>query len=469
VIDGNSISQQPGSLTTSLILKHKYTFLNEVYPRVLGLNAGSSNIFCLNVPVKYNPASIQTNIAASAQESNLLATIQQLYGYAADELRTDSQIIEFIVQLCKAIVNSQTISEFLIPTEMYKNSTNSLMAAIEAGELNAENMAPIILTLLNNINYSYTNGLTLLASDPSICSKVIGDLSLLENSLLDALIKMVGEYGCVVVIGNNHAYIIPDAPYLTIPKTARLRTAQKSTQYNLALPANYEDFNFNDAGENTIKGVYVVPEATGNPNVISIGGASVINGFYNDPNPKTFGNIVVKTLPQIATAAMSYAAFHGGFGIQQNIINQSPLISTAVETDEAKTGMDFNYTAMSDSVLIPLQNYMNQWAELEYCRIKYGDRTGSITMPFNNNWTPGAVGSIYTRQPGTYVDFYVNEVVHSFSASSPNNGSATTAITFSGGRPGGSNNSIDVLSLYNYSYNNNLNFCRDFTNDIGYL
>src|ERR1017187_7113508 len=50
VIDGNSISQQAGGLGTSLTIKHKFVFLNEVYPRVLGMNAGSSNMFALNVP-----------------------------------------------------------------------------------------------------------------------------------------------------------------------------------------------------------------------------------------------------------------------------------------------------------------------------------------------------------------------------------------------------------------------------------
>src|ERR1035437_7111280 len=47
IIDGNSISQQPGNMTASFILKSNFTLLNEVFPRRIGANAGTANQFAL--------------------------------------------------------------------------------------------------------------------------------------------------------------------------------------------------------------------------------------------------------------------------------------------------------------------------------------------------------------------------------------------------------------------------------------
>jgi hypothetical protein len=467
VIDGQSISQQPGSLTASLIVKHKFIFLNEVYPRILGLHAGSSNMFAINQPITWDSSHFANTVPGQAQAGNFLATNQQLYGYELLGLRTDLQIIDFIVGLCKVIVQSQLASKFLKPTDIYQESSNSLAEVIQAAQINAQNQGKVVLDLIKMINTDFTQGFVLKACAPGIASKIIEDISLLEDTLFSSLIKLLNQYGCVFVVGHNSAFIIPETPFLKVTKNQNLKQKRLSSQYNVALPADYETFNFQDVGDNTIKGVYVIHEPLGASSIYGAAGTDVINGSFIDPNPNVFGNIVVKTLPNIATTYMSYAACHGSQGIQQNIKNKSRLISGPLQTMEANTAMQKTHDALARDVYQPIKNYMNQWAEIEYCRIKYSDRVGSINLPFSQNWTPGAPGSIYTRNPGTYIDFYVTDVSHNFSISGPNSGSANTTVSFNGGRPGAATqDGLDRISLYDYSYSDSLDFCDRFVRDI---
>ena len=114
----------------------------------------------------------------------------------------------------------------------------------------------------------------------------------------------------------------------------------------------------------------------------------------------------------------------------------------------------------------PQQKFLNDFAQIEYCRTKYGDRTGSINTYYFNNFTPGAVGTLYTRQPGVFLDFYINTVTHSFSLSE-NGGNARNSINFSSGRLGNSTNTgLDRIELYDYTYADSLVLCDNFTKDI---
>lgn len=99
--------------------------------------------------------------------------------------------------------------------------------------------------------------------------------------------------------------------------------------------------------------------------------------------------------------------------------------------------------------------------------MKYDDRSGSISSVFNNNWAPGMVGTLYTREPGTWLDYFVTDVNHSFSLSAPNGGSATTNIAYKGGRVGTTSDvGLDELTLYGYDYKEATVYGNKFLADI---
>ena len=468
IIDGFSISQQPGSLTTSLIIKHPFTYLNEVYPRILGLNAGGSNVFAVNQPFQVNPSGLSSSLE-STSNGNILADFQQLYGYQAQPgtLAMNVNVIDFIVGLAKTIVSSQTFSAGLTPMGEFANSANALSAVMAATDLNKRVLAPAVMSLLDNIDTSYCAGMTLAANAPNIADRIIRDAGFLQDTLFNSLVKLVSEYGCCLIVGNSKSYIIPEAAYLKIPKVQNLVRGVKGNAYNVVMPSEYVNFSFSDSGENTIKGVYVIDDPQTSLNTMGASSTGVLSGSYIDPAPDVFGNIVVRTLPNFATIASAYAAGVGSLGIHTAIANQNYLVNGKISYDESLNAIQQVQATINNNAILPAQEFLNQWAELEYCKIKYDDRTGNFNSYFNNVFVPGAVGSIYTRQPGAYVDFYVSTVTHSFSVSPPANGSADTSVSFRCGRAGAATyNGLDRLALYDYGYSNSLSFCQDFITNI---
>jgi hypothetical protein len=470
-LDGVNISQHPGSLSSALIIKHKFVLLNEIYPRILGLNAGTANMFTVQQPVTYEP----NQFGPASANTQFLTSDLPLYGiFSGPQFTPDLTlpIIPFIIQLFKIVVVYQATTGVLQVANSYLNIQNALGKVIEAQQINANNLLPVVKNLLNQINTSYTSNEVLQASNtllsagsPTIACSIISAMSGLDDTVLNSMIRFIGQYGSTFVVGNKTAFVVPEAAYLQVTIDPSLLVNKRSIQRNVAYPADYDSFNFNDNGENTIKGVYVVPDTVGLQGTWAVGGVNVLNGYYIDPAPNTLGNIVVKTLPQLAESYVSRIVTQGSMAIQTNIKNGDNLITKKVETEEATD----NFMANKSQILAERDNilsFLNAWAQGEYCRIKYGDRVGSISMPFNNNWTPGAPGAAYTNHPGTWVHFYVTEVSHSFQVT-PGSGNASTNVNFNGGRPGKSISSgLTSVPLYNYTYANSQDFCNHFVTDI---
>ena len=498
VIDGESISQQPGHFATSFVIKHVFTFLSEVYPRILGAGAGTSNMFAL-------PQGIQIDPNFDLLENNTVSSLQNQFGfYLGDSqvfnlpLDMNQPAIPFLISLCKTLVEVQQKFNALVPKgRIYDNATNfsSFTDVMKAVSVNAQKMAPTVLSLLEKIDAStFTEGFAVKGTDPVVGAQMIDHIALLEDNMFSSLIRILDEYGCVMVIGNKSAYIIPNTPYLkcNFDESGINTSGAKAKQPNIAYPADFENFAFNDVGENTIKGVYVIHEPMTINTDWAAGGVGIVNGFYSEDlsiDSKTatkangnqsgnknqvFGNIVIRTLPGLAANYMAAGAYNSSKAIRTVINNGSttnPLMPTvapaqAVTTDAAYKSMTEAFNA-NTPVWTKVQSYMNQWAQLEYCKIKYGDRTGSINLPLNLNWVPGAPGTLYTRHPGMFLDFYVTDVTHTISILPTNLGAATTSVSFNGGRTRGSiNRGLDSVDLYAYSFDTSQKFCNTFLTDI---
>jgi len=110
VIDGLNIGQQPGGIALSLVLKHQFTFLNEIYPRILGMDSSSANMFALNRANLINPNSFLTGTDPGT-ENALLQKAQSIYGYDLLQLDFTNNVIDFLVNMQKLVVTSQLMSQ----------------------------------------------------------------------------------------------------------------------------------------------------------------------------------------------------------------------------------------------------------------------------------------------------------------------------------------------------------------------
>lgn len=501
LIDGASISQHPGDLTASFIIKHDYTLLTEVYPRLIGGSAGTTNKFALpqTINIDGNVATAgytNSNTTGGYSSFPYYAPVNQILNQKFD---MNIPAIRFIVALNSIMVDAQAVNNYQLVggPEITAGNFSQLICALS---MNAQDMYGTIKQLINTIDASYTDGFAVFANDALTGTQIQNDMALFEDDIFHGLLRTLDEFGCILVVANNKAFVVPNAPYL-YPDLDRAQpiVGKQSTIPNVAYPADYTSFYFNDTGENTIKGVFTVAEPmTSNNDWLTSEAGLGINGFYtedlniqtcmaseNPPLPSTgdqssnlnqvFGNIEVMTVKGLASSFMTATLHQKSAGIRNVIAtgsvdpdqpNNSLAPTNAVPVDAATQATQQGYNS-NLAYIAKLTDYLNQKAQVEYCKIKYADRTGQINMPFNSNWVPGAGGSLYTRAPGVRIDFFVADVTHSFSISAPSTGNASTTVSFVGGRPGGSiNNGLPSLELFNYNWAMSQQFCTSFLTDL---
>lgn len=513
IIDGHSISQSPGNLTASFVIKHNFTLLTEVYPRLIGGNASTSNKFAMPQGIKVEPSIasnpyLNSGVSGVVAEYAFYAAFTQIYN---QDFKFDQLAIRFLISLLQILVRSQSKwnDQLEGTTESQYGNFLQLKCALS---LNAQSMYEPVMNLISTIDPSFTDGFQVHATDALIGIHIQNNIALLEDTMFTGFVRMLEEYGCLLVVANNRAYVLPEAPYLKpiglsimpgIGMVNSINPNKAARVPNVAFPGDYESFSFNDVGENTVKGVFVIAESMGNnTDWTTRGGASGINGIYTEdlnlepcklnPPPSTstghspinqnrvFGNIEVKTIPGLATSFMTATLYHKTSALKNKIEdgsvkpdNQDSTLAAINRVTSAKAALDVKLGTEADKDYIQkMTEYLHQQAEIEYCRIKYGDRTGNITMPFNNNWAPGASGSLYTRTPGFRIDFFVTDVTHNFTISAPNSANASTSVSFRGGRAGASiNTGLDRVTLYDYDYTLSQKFCSafltDLSNDVG--
>ncbi len=460
IIDGLSFSQSVGGLQTSLVIKSKFQWLTEVYPRIIGLHAGSLPYFSFIPTLKFNP-----NFADPDNPTKLNILLQQLKLYTgAYPLRMDQNFIDFIINLMLTLVDSQKFFA-LQANPLLRGAPIGLNQVLKSADAARFQLYPIIMSLLESIDTSATAGLDISAASASIGDKTIGMVADMRDTLYSNLLRMLGDMGCVLVIGNNKAYVVPEASYLYLPKIDNLNRGKVATRPNTIFPSEYDHISFNDNGYVNIKGVYVTHDP--NTKLAHTQNSQASNmemGSYIDTYAT--GNIYTTSLPEFISHGLVEAAAIGSGGFHYKIKNKRRSLSSKIKIQKVLDAKRTNKTQI-DAGAAARKIYMDQWAKMQYCKLKFDDRSGSINAYFNNNWAPGAVGSLYTRNPGTYIDFYVTDVVHSFELSAPNSGKATSSISFKSGRVGATTGAgLDRIELFDYGYPEANAFCNSFLRNI---
>ena len=380
---------------------------------------------------------------------------------AGRELTFDTNVVKFYIALMKMAIETQQ------PTVAAKDSNiaTGLVSVLTQADSAKAKILSTVLSLLDTINTTATDKCEALAGSSAMIDLVTKNICSMQDNILTNLISMLGELGCILVIGNDKAFTVPEAGYLKVPKIPPTHKQQISVQHNVIFPAEYDSVSFNDGGYVNIKGMYVVADAAAGPNPISTP-VNIEEGSYVDKSANANGNIQTVTMPTYINWGLVSSAINGSQGIQPFIQSHWELLPKKIYTSEATTTA-LNSAEMIIQTSLAKTKLMNQWAEMEYCKTKYDDRTGSIHCYFNMNWAPGAMGTLYTLQPGTYLDFFVTNVTHNFQLTPPNSGEATTSIAFKSGRLGATANiGIEQLSFYKYDYAASQDFCSKFITDI---
>jgi hypothetical protein len=448
LIDGLSFHQSPGMLNATMVIKSPFQWLTEIYPRIIGIHPSSINAFRPQPMLTWNnthPDEVQI-LGGQIANSNL-------------KLDTSLNLVDFIINVMKLAIQSQVLQQ-QVPTT---GTTPGLLAMMKDADLNRKNLTPLVMELLNGIDTSACQGLEILGSTQGVCSMTFQNIAMMRDNIWANLTRMLADIGCTLIVGNEKAYVVPEASFLRVPKLQTTQRRKRSFLPNTVFPAEYDNLSFNDNGFINLKGVYVTHDQGVRPFNLGTTGA-VEMGYYIDE--LATGNILVTSLPAFISFGIVESAVFGGQGLHSRIKKRASLCGIKVPLTTAKTSM-VKTSALCERSFSKTKQYMDQWAQMEYCRLKYDDRTGNINTAFNNNWAPGAVGSAYTRLPGTYMDFYVTDVTHIFQLTAPNGGRANTNINFKAGRMGpAANAGLDSIDLYDYDYSSAQEFSTNFINNI---
>lgn len=329
------------------------------------------------------------------------------------------------------------------------------------------------ITLLNNLDVTALAALknVVFTSDTPVANNFIHSYVTGPRILWENLIEYYGMLGAIFIPANTKILVVPNNGFITFPHSIP-GTRQHSSIPNAAYPADDNFFNYNDNGYRDVGYVALVAQLQASTG--SVHSFAAYQGGY----PKKGGNslaagaglLVIESNPLMLSAAAGY------FDPTTNSENAKDHTSEKTTNVPSIQKINNFATQQSDPESLAKKSsadysarvlaFGDNYAEIKFYQARYGDRTGSITLQFNPNWCPGTVGTLYAREPGIFLDFFVQRVSHRVALSAPNTGIATTTVDFNCGRIGTTTASVAEDKLYNYGYGDVLNVQNQFISDI---
>lgn len=449
-IDGCNLQQAAGNLGLQVAIKSRYQWLLETYTRVPGLHPSSVNIF-QELPI------LEADIQPGA--TSFVSGIK-LGEYALAKINLNMPLF----QVVRAIYHELLV--LIASTPRIFATDISMLPTVEitkAAEVFLAQKLPLAKAMISSMNTDAVDGvLVSSASSGNLGTDLINTIVQSgRGSLFESLVQVAQQYGCNVVVGNSVMYIVPDIGYLKVPHAATVVRKEHSRVPNIIYPAEYTSFQFTDQGYRDIKGCYLASLPESMPLISGGGVSSRCLGVFVDP--EAVGGILVDHLPQFVSGPLEFLAIKHSEEITAAVKAAQPRIPPGVLTVEQIEMQDLaieaDIEAMTDRFI---QKIGDNWAQLTYLQRKFADRTGSINAIFDPTWAPGAVGTMFTRFPGVWIDFRVTGVSHNFSASLGGS-SATTSVSFDCGRMGKvTGTGLDSVGFYDYNYTKSAAFAAAF-------
>jgi hypothetical protein len=300
------------------------------------------------------------------------------------------------------------------------------------------------LELLESVDYSMVSGgmLDNIKANNDLIMSSLGDLYRSgPQVLLENYMNFLAYMGCTLIFSNSKLYIVPINSVLKQPIFAPGKGATTSIP-NAAGPGDYNSFSYNDNGYRDVAGAVVVIEGlAGGFNLGAPGTDSGGASYYMEDEgaSRASGIIAVKAHPFMSLNP--YAARGDDAKKLQTIADSSKASrypGKVASSEAMNIGKDYASAGKQklSALKSELGEVMDAYAQSVFYQTRYGDRHGSITLDFNPNWAPGTGGTLYIRETGISIHFYVTSVTHRVEMSAPNHGSAITVISFSCGRAG---------------------------------
>lgn len=451
-LDGLSSQMNVGGVSISLVVKSGWQLMREIDPKLPGYSPSSVDMFRWAEVIKF-----------SGDPDNVLT--QETLN-ALNQTAADGPAIDGILNVLKTILIRKADYAQYVSNPNYNSALVLIYEVLKSTHLT------IGKTLLDNVVTSYLSGMRVGLTTPFALNQIMQVVSMNHLSIFDLLLNLLALFECTLVIGNRKSYVIPNVGFLKINHPAGVNRGEVSSYPNILFPAQYEAYSFNDNGYKDIRACALVsdsvlPPTTGdNLNTPTI-------GYYIDPNAK--GGVIVETLPLFINMAgyisnynsqyKAQTATSSGDNFSKSASKAAP--STNITRQETETRTTPVVASAANSLLNDEMYYANEWAKLKYLQAKYIDRTGTVSMAFNPRFAPGAVGTMYTRQPGTWLDFFVQAVTHEIRIDAPSVGTATTSIAFNCGRMGNSSDAaIDKIDFFEFDATSSLNYASEFVQDV---
>ncbi|NBQ67615.1 MAG: hypothetical protein EBU46_01810 [Nitrosomonadaceae bacterium] len=452
LVDGLSLGQTQGSMSHRLIIKNQFQYLKEISPKVPGLNIGSMNPF-----FKVQPISIQ---GKSSEEFYSEVQLNELGVSVAAEAKSPAR---FIVDFCLGMLD-------ILENAPWATIVDSL-ASFDDVQRNAEvfrkQRMPLLRRLLMNIDTSAVDNATIVAAQQTVFPSIINQIQHMETDFFSLLVNLFQQFGCTLVVGNNKAFVVPDAGFLSQPHVSSIPLGQHSTIANVVYPAEFLQYSFNDSGYKDVKGVMVLAGANQSAvNPLSKNSEGLDAGTYVDTSMES-GGMMVLPLPDYVTNVIDWMLIKNNIANTQQCAGSPPSSNPDAKDIDAATDKMGQFDANVLTAQAARQKILDNWAQLQYLQIKYSDRTGNISAIFDTGWAPGAMGILYTRNPGTYIDFVTTSINHSFQING-GSASAMTSIGFKCGRVGRRANSNGVASIefYKFDYQTSRDFANKFIDNV---
>jgi hypothetical protein len=432
LLDGLSIGNTVGSNSYQAVLKGKAQTLLELTTVTPGLYPTSVNIY-------KNPFYSVMGTTQGATEAEI-AWVNSLFSEGLD---FQANPFEFYKKLLAQLLKLQDDGyEQLLGNELTVDSTNVLREvfkdqrykkAIQQGK-----------DLIDKVDLQFVTGgavSQVKTSYPQASSKIREILTAGPNVLLENYMNFLRIMGCTFVCANEKIFIVPDKNFILQPHSTPGKK-QGSSKPNIAYPADYNSYVYNDNGYRDFLAVVVGnTHPVGGQDLNTVSYETGLAAHYIDKKntTKASGVLVVPDHP-FSLAIISSLCDHGdskelkpkldagsGSYYPQGEVYQSneQQENQKSRAQEKKT----NYDSFTKTV-------MSNYAETKFYQARYGDRQGTITMPFNPKWVPGASGNLFVRETNFFIDFFVESVTHRVDMTPPSGGNALTIVQFSCGRMG---------------------------------
>jgi len=319
--------------------------------------------------------------------------------------------------------------------------------------------------LLENFDFTGVSNTALFASDSAITTTILNIIYQTNTNVWETILNGLGSMGLCLIPGNEKTFVVPENTFLK-PDNSIGGLQAKSSTPNALYPADYTSLTFNDSGYVDIGHCYLIPDTAGLVQEDIIGFRTLRSGSFSDPKSKGASILLTDGGMFGAMSGVQFSALRQKLEREARA-STAPAVQGELSKEDYEKAVQAADDSAREAYEDALQRFLNKLAEIKYYQSKYSDRTGSVLAEFSPLWCPGTPGTVYTRFPGIFVDFFVQEVHHHIAKNPDASGEAYTTISFSSGRVGKERIGSDSDGLYNYTNAVASSVQKSFIKDIG--